>query len=72
MIDKNIKEYIRIFESISLSQSEKERIIDFLTERTSDKKELSGKYVVAASAVALLAVGTLLIRRNSKQDFKIM
>ena len=72
MIDNTIKEYIRVLGSVSLPKKEKDRIIDYLIEKTSDKKELSGKYVVAASAVAFLAVGTFLLARNSKQDINVM
>lgn len=72
MIDNNIKEYIRIFDSITLSQKRKERIIDYLIEKSSDRKESSTKYFVAASAVAFLAVGTYFLTKLSKQDINIM
>lgn len=72
MIDRDIREYIRIIGSISLPQKQKERITDYLIQRHSDKKEISGKYVIAASAVAFLAVGTFLITRGAKQDINIM
>ena len=72
MIDNSIKEYIRIFNSVTLPQKEKDRIIGYLIEKTSDKKDMSGKYVFAASAVAFLAVGTYLLAKSSKQDINIM
>lgn len=72
MIDKSVKEYIRLISSISVPQSEKSRIADYLIGKSSDKKEISGKYVVAASAVAFLAVSTILFARGSKQDINIM
>lgn len=70
MIDHNIGEYIRLIGSLSLNQSEKDRIADYLIQRS--KKEISGKYVAAASAVAFLAVSTFLIARGMKQDINIM
>ncbi len=72
MIDNSIKEYIRIIGSISLSPKDKGRIVESLIEKSLDKKEISGKYVVAASAVAFLAVSTYLIARGSRQDINIM
>lgn len=72
MIDNSIREYIRLIGSISLSQTDKTRIADYLIEKSLDKKEFSVKYVAAASAVAFLAVSTYLIARGSKQDINIM
>ena len=72
MIDHDIREYVRIIGSLSLSQAGKDRITDCLLQRCADKKEISGKYVAAASAVAVLAVSTFLIARGMKQDINIM
>ncbi len=72
MIDNSIKEYIRIIGSISLSSRDKEKIAQYLVEKNVDKKEIPGKYVAAASALAFIAVGTYLITRGSKQDINIM
>lgn len=72
MIDNSIREYIRIFESVSIPQKDKDRILDFLIGKNTERKEISGKYVAVASAVAFLAVGTFLIARSSKQDINIM
>ena len=72
MIDGSIREYIRLINSISISQKEKDRITDYLIEKSCEKKEISGKYVAAASALAFIAVGTYLITRNSKQNINIM
>lgn len=72
MIDHDIKEYIRLISSLALNQSEKDRIADYLIHRGADKKEISTKYVAAASAVAFLAVSTILITRGRKQDINIM
>lgn len=72
MIDHDIREYIRLIGSLSLNQSEKERIASFLIQKSADKKEFSGKYVAAASAVAFLAVSTFLIARGMKEDINIM
>ena len=72
MIDNSIREYIRLIGSISLSHKEREKIVEYLIEKSTDKKEISVKYVAAASAVAFIAVGTYLITRGSKQDINIM
>lgn len=71
MIDHDISEYVRIISSISLGQSSKDRITDCLI-KNADKREISGKYVAAASAVAFLAVSTFFIARGMKQDINIM
>lgn len=72
MIDFDIREYVRLMSSISLSQSEKDRITQYLIEERLTKKEISKKYVAAASVVAALAVGAVLAVRNSRQDINIM
>lgn len=72
MIDNSIREYIRLIGSITLPQRDKEKIVEYLIGKSTDKKEISGKYVAAASAVAFLAVGTYLITRGSKQDINIL
>ena len=72
MIDHDIKEYMRLIGSLSLSRSDKDRIAAWLVQKSADKKEISCKYVVAASAVAFLAVSTFLIARGMKQDINIM
>lgn len=72
MIDRDIKEYIRLIGSITLPQKEKDRIADYLIQRNSEKKEIPGKYVVAASALAFIAIGTILLTRGAKQDINIM
>lgn len=72
MIDHDIKEYMRLIGSLSLSRSDKDRIAAWLVQKSSDKKEISGKYVAAASAVAFLAISTFLIARGMKQDINIM
>lgn len=72
MIDHEIRDYIRLIGSLSLNQSEKSRIAEYLIHKNSEKKEMSSKYVAAASAVAFLAVGTYLIARGMKQDVNIM
>ena len=72
MIDNNIREYARLINMISLPKKDKDRITEFLIEKCSEKKEISGKYVVAASAIAFIAVGTYLIARNGKHDINVM
>lgn len=68
MINREINEFVRIIGSLSLNQSSKERITEFLIRSTAEKKEASGIYVAVASAVACLAVGTILLTRGTKQD----
>lgn len=68
MINREIDKFVRIIGSLSLNQSSKERITEFLIRSTEEKKEASGKYVAVASAVACLAVGTILLTRGTKQD----
>ena len=72
MIDREIKEYIRLIGSLSLDKTIKDRISDFLIKNISERKDFSGKYVAVASVVAFLAVGTYFLTRGSKQDFNIM
>ncbi len=72
MIDHDINEYMRLIGSLSLSRSDKDRIAAWLVQKSADKKEISGKYVAAASAVAFLAISTFLIARGMKQDINIM
>ncbi len=72
MIDRYIRDYIRLIGSISLPQAEKERIADYLVHKNDSRKELSGKHFAAASAVAVLAISTVLIARGMRQDINIM
>lgn len=68
MINREIDKFVRIIGSLSLNQSSKERITEFLIRSTEEKKEAPGIYVAVASAVACLAVGTILLTRGTKQD----
>ncbi|MBP3696859.1 MAG: hypothetical protein J6J45_04880 [Clostridia bacterium] len=68
MINREIDKFVRIIGSLSLNQSSKERITEFLIRSTEEKKEASVIYVAVASAVACLAVGTILLTRGTKQD----
>ncbi len=72
MIDHEINEFVRLIGSISLEQSRKDRITDFLLKSGSERKEIPRKYVAVASAVAFLAIGTYLFTRGTKQDINIM
>ncbi len=72
MTDRYIGEYIRLIGSVSLNQSKKEHIVDYIVQKSAERKDLSGKHFVAASAVAVLAIGTFLIARGMKQDINIM
>lgn len=67
-----INEYRRLIASLSLSQSDKERVAEELIQRLELRKEISKKYVAAASFVAALAIGALLAAREIKQDVNIM
>ncbi len=72
MIDRYIKDYVRLVGSISLPQDKKDRITDYLIKTCTVNKETSGKYVAAASAVAVVVISSLLIARGIKQDINIM
>lgn len=72
MIDHEIREFTRIIGSLSLNQSGKDRVTDFLIRNSAERKEFSGKYVAVASAVAFLAVGTFFLAKGIKQDINIM
>lgn len=72
MTEREISEFIRVVGSLSLSKSKKEQIIDYLVQGSENHKEISGKHVAVASAVAFLAVGTYLFAKNIKQDINIM
>lgn len=69
MIDHYLKEYVRLVGSVSLPQSEKDRIANHLIRKTKEKREFSGKRFAAASAasaVAVLAISTVLITRVTR------
>ncbi len=71
-MDRDLGEFIRLVGSLSLDQSGKQRILNFLSKNDANRKEMPGKYVAVASAVAFLAVGTFILTRNSKQDISVM
>ena len=66
MIDFEINEYIRLVGSLSLGNAEKERITDYVIKNSLGRREIQGKHVAVASAVAVLAVGTIFIARGSR------
>jgi len=70
--DRYLREYIRLIGSVSLNQSRKDCISDQIIQKIAERKDLSGKHFAAASAVAVLAIGTFLIARGMKQDINIM
>lgn len=72
MIDRDINEFIRLVGSLSLDRSGKQRVVDFLNQNISNRKEIPAKYFVAASAVVFLAVGTYFLTQSTKQDFNIL
>lgn len=68
-----IREYIRLIGSISLPESAKKRIKEHLIQQKNPAaKEISGKYIAAASAVAVLAFGAILAARGSKHNINVM
>ena len=72
MNEREINEFIRLVGSLSLNQSGKQRLVDYLNQHESIRKEIPVRYFAVASAVAFLAVGTYLLKRGSKQDINIM
>lgn len=71
MIDGSIRDYVRLINSVTLSQSDKDRIAEFLINRDVSKKEFSKKHVAAASAVVILAVGVFFAARETKQNIDV-
>lgn len=72
MSEHAVNDYIRLIGSISLPQSDKERIEKALINHFNTvKKEIPKKYVVAASAVAVVAVGVFLAAREMRQDYRL-
>lgn len=72
MNDRELNNYVRLMSSISLSQSDKQKIEDeLLRQINAVKKEISKKYFVAASAAAVIATGIFLAMREKRQDYKL-
>ena len=68
-----IREYIRLISSVSLPESSKKRITEHLIQqKKSATKEITGKHIAAASAVAVLAFGAILAARGSKHNINVM
>lgn len=67
MVEEYIKNYVRLLDSVSLTQADKERITEQLIERSSSKKEISKKYVAVASVAVVLAAGTIIAIRRQKK-----
>ena len=72
MIDREINEFVRVISSIALSQQKKDCLTDYLIKTNAENKTSSVKYVAAASAAAVLVIGSLLIARGKRQDINIM
>ncbi len=66
MIDQYLKDYVRVVGSVSLPQNEKDRIANYLIRKSKEKRELSKRHFAAASAVAVLAISTVLIARGTR------
>ncbi len=72
MSELAIKDYIRLINSISLPKKDKQRIEEALIRQLNEtKKEISKKYVVAASAFAVVAVGVFFAAREMRQDYRL-
>ena len=72
-MDFEIKEYIRLISSVSLSETSKKRITKhLLQQKKSAAKEITGKHIAAASAVAVLAFGAILAARGAKHNINVM
>lgn len=72
MTDFVTEEFIRLVSSISLLQTEKDRIAENIIKKSAQKREFSGKYIAAASFVAVLAVGAYLTVRGNRQNINLM
>lgn len=72
MTDFGINEYMRLIGSISLPQSYKKQLEENLIKNLTIKKEIPKKYVAAASLVAVLALGTVMVLRGGKNDIGIL
>ena len=72
MSDRELNNYVRLMNSISLPQTEKQKIEDeLLRQINAVKKEISKKYFVAASAAAVIAAGIFLATREKRQDYRM-
>lgn len=66
MIDHYVQDYVRLVGSISLPQQEKDRIANYLIRKSKEKREFSKRHVAAASAVAVVAISSVLIARVAR------
>ncbi len=72
MIDRELNNYVRLMNSITRSQSDKQKIEEELLQHINAvKKEISKKYFVAASAAAVIAAGIFLAMREKRQDYRL-
>lgn len=65
-----VNEYARLIGSLSVSQTDKEKIEENLFRNLSSKKEFPKKYVVAASAAVLLTTGVAIAVKKMKHNEK--
>ncbi|MBQ4626089.1 MAG: hypothetical protein IJB45_02425 [Clostridia bacterium] len=72
MIDRDIRDYVRLVGSVSLSQQKKDRIAEYLIKMSAVNREITSKHVAAASAVAVLVISSVLIARGMRQDINVM
>lgn len=63
-----INEYARLIGSLSVSQSDKEKIEEELFRNLTTKKEFPKKYVAAASAAVLLTAGVAVAIKKMKHN----
>lgn len=62
MID--INEYVRLVNSVSLTQNSKNRIADYLIQKTSSKRDFPKKQVAAAAVIVAVGVCIPIVRRS--------
>lgn len=65
-----VNEYARLIGSLSVSQTDKEKLEEELFRNLSTKKDFSKKYVAAASAAVLLTAGVAVAVKKMKHGEK--
>lgn len=63
-----VNEYTRLIGSLSVSQTDKEKLEEELFKNLSSKKDFPKKYVVAASAAVLLTAGVAVAIKRIKHN----
>ena len=68
MMIYSINEFTRVIGGLSLSQSKKDEIAEFLMKNADNKKELSAKHIAVASCAVVLVAGVFYALKGFKQD----